>query len=68
MPKQAKRDKKCGPKAYYTVWNKNEEVIAFGSASDCARMLKMSKDTFYCTVTRVLKKQNRKYAIFVDKT
>lgn len=47
---------------YYTVYlAKNDRVIAFGLAEDCAKMLGMNKATFFSTVSRAKKGDNGKY-------
>lgn len=47
---------------YYTVYlAKNDKVIAFGLAEDCAKMLGMNKATFFSTVSHAKKGANCKY-------
>ena len=47
---------------YYTVYlAKNDRVIAFGLAEDCAKMLGMNKATFFSTVSHAKKGDNCKY-------
>ena len=49
---------------YYTVYlAKNDRVIAFGLAEDCAKMLGMNKATFFSTVSHAKKGDNGKYEI-----
>lgn len=41
---------------YYTVYlAKNDRVIAFGLAGDCAKMLGMNKATFFSTLSNAKK-------------
>ena len=55
---------------YYTVYlAKNDRVIAFGLAEDCAKMLGMNKATFFSTVSHAKKGGNCKYEFekeFID--
>lgn len=47
---------------YYTVYlAKNDRVIAFGLAGDCAKMLGMNKATFFSTLSNAKKGDNEKY-------
>lgn len=48
---------------YYTVYNKQDEVIAHGNSIKCAEQLGMSIDVFFCMVSRVLKGKNKKYKV-----
>jgi|GEM_PF-3104893 len=49
---------------YYTVYlAKNERVIAFGLAEDCAKMLGMNKATFFSTVSHAKRGDNGKYEV-----
>ncbi len=48
---------------YYTLYNKNDEVIAVGTAHECAKKLAMSTQYFYCMVGRVRNGTNQKYKI-----
>ena len=47
----------------YIVYDNLRNVLAKGSASECAEVLGMSVHTFYSTVTRSKKGQNRRYII-----
>lgn len=59
-----KGEKRKYPKSKgYIVYDNLRNVLAKGSASECAEALGMSLHTFYSTVTRVKKGQNRRYII-----
>lgn len=47
----------------YVVYDNLRNVLAKGSASECADALGMSVHTFYSTVTRSKKGQNKRYII-----
>ena len=49
---------------YYTVYdNKTDDVIAFGTAAECAQQLQLSSvDSFYCLVSR----KRKKYTVVKD--
>lgn len=49
---------KCGrkgqvPSADYTVYNRKGQVVAFGSAKECAETLGIKLESFYTNVTRL---------------
>ena len=48
---------------YYTVYNKNDEIIAAGDARTCAKQMNRSLASFYCTVGRTRSGKHHKYAI-----
>lgn len=55
------------PHKLYTIYKKNsDELLAFGSAKECADRLGMKIDSFYSAVTRARKGQREKYNIFVE--
>lgn len=53
--------------SYYTVYDRNDEIIAFGSAHECAKTLGMTLQSFYTYVTNPKKRVNRKYIIVIEK-
>ena len=52
---------------YYTVYNKNDEVIASGNSVICARNLGLTLGSFYCMVSRVKSGKNKKYRLIKEK-
>ncbi len=49
---------------YYTVYRaRDDRILAFGPASECARMLGMSIPTFRSMTCRVRKGETKKYAV-----
>ena len=55
-------------RTYYTVYlRKTDEVVAFGDATECAKMLRRSVDSFYCTVNRNSNGRNKKYTIVKER-
>lgn len=56
-----------GKRNYYTVYNrKNETIVAFGTADECAKQMHRSLSSFYCTVSRNRKGLHKKYDVIVD--
>ena len=52
---------------YYTVWlHATETVVAFGPVEQCARMLGMTTDTFYSTISRINSGYNKKYEYYAE--
>ena len=52
---------------YYTVYKrKTDEILAYGTAEECARQLGIRLDSFYCTVSRTPNRKNPQYEIFID--
>lgn len=49
----------------YTVYdNRTDKAVIYdGTAEDCAKALKRSKNSFYCLVSRVLAGRNKRYAV-----
>ena len=55
------------PLKYYTVWNmKTDEMVASGTAQECAAIMGRSIADFYTMVMRVRKGKNRKFAVQVE--
>lgn len=52
---------------YYTVYNKNDEVIASGNSVICARNLGLTLKSFYCMISRVERGKNKKYMVIKEK-
>lgn len=54
-------------RTYYTVHlNKTDEMIAFGTAKECAAMMGMGIWSFYNTVSRCRMGKNKKYSIVTE--
>ena len=55
-------------KNYYTIYGKNDAVIASGSSEECARQLGITRPSFYTMVSKFQKgKQYQRYsAVVVD--
>ena len=52
---------------YYTVYLRRDDTfVCCGNAMECAKAMGMTLTTFYSTVCRTLKGENRKYEILVD--
>jgi len=52
---------------YYTVYlKKNDEIVAFGTAEECAKMLNITLDSFYSAVTRTKKGERKKYEFYAE--
>lgn len=49
----------------YTVYDNRTDfpVVVDGTADECARALKRSRNSFYCLVNRVHKGKNKRYTI-----
>lgn len=45
-------------KAEYTVYNRKDEVVAFGDAETCARTLGIKRDSFFCAYARMGKRSS----------
>lgn len=43
-------------KAEYTVYNRKDEVVAFGDAETCARTLGIKRESFFCAYARMGKR------------
>lgn len=49
---------------YYTIYlEKTDEIVAFGTGEECARMLKKTMNNFRCLVSRSVSGENKKYLI-----
>ncbi len=52
---------------YYTVYlAATDELVATGSAEECARELKLTLDSFKCAVSRYRNGKRKKYVIVED--
>ena len=52
---------------YYTVYNaKTDEVVACGTARECAKQMKRSLSSFYCTISRNRSGKHHKYSVVID--
>ena len=52
---------------YYTVYRRRtDELLAYGTAKECAQQLGIRLDSFYCAVSRTPNRGKTKYEIFVD--
>ena len=52
---------------YYTVYNeKTDDIVACGTAVECAKAMKRSLASFYCTVSRNRSGKHHKYSIVID--
>ena len=55
------------PFRYYTVWNaKTDELVADGTAAECAAIMGRSRTDFYTMVSRVKRGINKKYVVLVE--
>ena len=51
----------------YTVYlNATDEVVAVGTAYDCAKKLNMSPHGFYSMVSKCRKGKNKKYTVYTE--
>lgn len=55
------------PSRYYTVWNaKTDELIACGTAEECATVMGRSIADFHTMVSRVRSGKNKKFVVLVE--
>ncbi len=47
----------------YKIYNSSHELLVEGTAAECAEVLKMTKHTFYSTVSRTESGKNKRYII-----
>lgn len=53
---------------YYTVYlRESDEIIAYGTAEECSKIMKMNKKTFISTVSKTLKHNRSKYTILKER-
>lgn len=53
---------------YYTVYdNKTEEIVAMGLATECARAMRRSVNSFHSMVAKTRHGKNRKYTIIITR-
>lgn len=53
---------------YYTVYlNTTDEVVAAGTAKECAEQLGKSLGCFYSLVSKSKKKLRKKYTVYTEK-
>lgn len=53
---------------YYTVYlNATDEIVASGTAKECAQKMKRSVESFYCSVGRTRSGKHKKYTIIEEK-
>ena len=53
---------------YYTVYlSSTDEVIAYGTSTQCAEQLNMTIGSFYCAVGRFRSGKRKKY-VFIEET
>ena len=56
------------PINYYTVYlNKTEEIIASGTAEECARQLNTTTGVFYCIKSRAMSGKIKKYSVVTER-
>lgn len=48
---------------YFVYLNRNDELIAMGTAKQCARQLKITRPSFYSLVSRAPRRERGKYAV-----
>ena len=54
-------------KKYYTIYLKStDEIVASGTASECASQMNKSLNCFHSTVSKTLKGKHNKYVIVID--
>lgn len=54
-------------KMHYTVYlSKTDEIVAFGSADECAKTMEMNKKTFISIVSKSLRQGRTKYTILKE--
>lgn len=59
--------KKRGRKIYTVYLTKNDEIVASGTAEECAKQMGMSKSVFRTTVSRAKTAKRKKYEVYVYK-
>lgn len=53
---------------YYTVYlRENDEIVAFGTAEECAKMMNKTEGNFKSLVSKTCKGKNRKYEVFKER-
>ena len=61
------RGRPKGPAKYYTIYlNKNDRVIAYGSAKEIAEALNISRATVYSRISKAMSGTAKKYAVAKD--
>lgn len=55
----------------YSIYDNRTDfpIVIDATAEECARVLKRTRNSFYCLVSRVLKGKNKRYAVlrrFID--
>ena len=52
---------------YYTVYLKeNDEIVVFGTAKECAKILNISLNHFHSIVSKTCKGKRNKYEILIE--
>ena len=52
---------------YYTVYkNKTDEIVAFGSAAECAEKLGITRDSFHSFVSNTRSGPTKTYTVLVE--
>lgn len=52
---------------YYTVYlNSTDEIVAAGTARECAKKMNRSVESFYCSVGRTRSGKHKKYTIIEE--
>lgn len=58
---------KGNKKQYYTVWlSKTDQIVATGTAEECAEQLGMTKASFYSLVWRAREGMRKKYTVLQE--
>lgn len=53
---------------HYTVYSRKlDELLAFGSAAECAKALGITRESFYCLVARAKLRPNGKYEVMIER-
>lgn len=52
---------------YYTVYDNNDQIVAFGDAKACAQKLNVTLESFYSFVSNTRSGRTRSYAVVVEK-
>ena len=62
-----RKERGGGPRRCYSVYKaKTDELLAFGTAKECAKQLGINLASFYSAVSRAPTLENGRYEIFVD--
>ena len=60
------KERKASAK-YYTVYkNKTDEIVAFGSAAECAEKLGITRDSFHSFVSNTRSGRTKTYTVLVE--